>query len=64
MYINPTSALSQVSACPQPDMVAVSAGELLRPWWSFMLSAIIEEVHPVESLLVWVIDYKEPPGFV
>lgn len=29
-----------------------------------MLSAIIEEVHPAEPLLVWVIDYKEPPGFV
>lgn len=65
MYINPTGALSQVLACPtSPAQWLLVQVSCLCPWWFLMLAAIIEEVHPVEPLLVWVIDYKEPPGFV
>lgn len=66
MYINPASALAQVWALlHQPRHGGCVQVSCLRPWWFFMLAAIIiVEVHPAEPLLVWVIDYKEPPGFV
>lgn len=65
MYINPAPALSQVLACStSPTRWLLVQVSCPGPRWFFMLSAIIEEVHPVEPLLVWVIDYKEPPGFV
>lgn len=66
MYINPACALTQVWALlHQPRHGGCVQVSCLRPWWFFMLGAIIiAEVHPAEPLLVWVIDYKEPPGFV
>lgn len=61
MYINPESAVAQVGGSSTSPTQRLNC---LRPWRLFLLSAIIEEVHPAEPLLVWVIDYKEPPGFV
>lgn len=65
MYINPAAAPSQLpvfsSVLAQWQLVQVSC---LRPWWLLTLAAIIAESPHVEPLLVWVIDYKEPPGFV
>lgn len=65
MYINPAGAPSQVLACStRPAQWLLVQVSCLRPWWLLMLAAIIAEAPPVEPLLVWVIDYKEPPGFV
>lgn len=65
MYINPNSAPSQVLAySTSPAQWLLVQVSCLRPWWLLMLAAIIAEGPPVEPLLVWVIDYKEPPGFV
>lgn len=65
MYINPASAPSQILVCSKSAvqwlLVQVSC---LCPWWLLMLAAFIAPAPPVEPLLVWVIDYKEPPGFV
>lgn len=64
MYINPADAPFQVLACSPQAQWLLEQVSCLLPWWLLMLSAIIAEVPPVEPLLVWVIDYKEPPGFV
>lgn len=65
MYINPAAAPSQVLACStSPALWLLVQVSCLHPWWLLMLAAIIVEAPPVEPLLVWVIDYKEPPGFV
>lgn len=70
MYINPAAATA-VAAPSQVLASATSPAQRLlaqvscpRPRWLVALAAIMEEAHPVEPLLVWVIDYKEPPGFV
>ena len=65
MYINPAGAPSQVLVCStSPAQWLLVQVSCLHPWWLLILAAIIAEVPPVEPLLVWVIDYKEPPGFV
>lgn len=63
MYINPAGNPLQCVPASQPQCLLAQVSRL-HPWWLFMLAAIIAEVPPVEPLLVWVIDYKEPPGFV
>lgn len=65
MYINPAGAPSQVLVCStSPALWQLVQVSCLCPWWLLMLAAIIAEAPHVEPLLVWVIDYKEPPGFV
>lgn len=65
MYINPAGAPAQVRVCSgSPAHWLLVQVSCLRPRWLLMCAAIIAEAPPVEPLLVWVIDYKEPPGFV
>ncbi len=65
MYINPAGAPLQVLACStSPAQWLLVQVSCLCPWWLLTLAAIITAAPPVEPLLVWVIDYKEPPGFV